>query len=295
MPALLVILLVGQFSLPAEDFDSLCADRTAIEQIYYQHRLGAKPPFAQVSPPALIQRLVRADLKQEAVLKQVYGVEIAGAPLAAEVNRINSTTRAPDVLAEIKAALGNDPQRFAEAFAKPFLVNRELRERFANDDALHASARNAADQARRDLLAARTNGASPADLHARLKRNYSNAVSEIIWQLGARPASPPPAPTADELEVKKRFGPNAQIISAPENDTRQMTHYFEELPGGLQKVLRAQLHEAGDVSAVIETPGGFLVYLAQARTSNTLSVAVLSIAKRNFDQWLAGQSDTAGN
>ena len=39
--------------------------------------------------------------------------------LDAEVQRINTTTHAPDMLAEIKAALDNDPVKFANVFAKP--------------------------------------------------------------------------------------------------------------------------------------------------------------------------------
>lgn len=60
----------------AADFDSLCADRAAIERVYYNHRLGTKPPFEQVLPRELIERLVRQDLHKQAVLKKVYGIEI---------------------------------------------------------------------------------------------------------------------------------------------------------------------------------------------------------------------------
>ena len=52
---------------------ALVQARTAIERVYYNHRLGQKPPFEQVSPPSLIERLVKEDLRKEAVLKQVYG------------------------------------------------------------------------------------------------------------------------------------------------------------------------------------------------------------------------------
>lgn len=92
----------------AADFDSLCADRTGIERIYFNHRPGSKPPLEQVLPRELIEKLVRQDLPKEVVLKRVYGIEITGAMLAAEVQRVNTTPRAPDILAELKAALDND-------------------------------------------------------------------------------------------------------------------------------------------------------------------------------------------
>jgi len=113
--------------------------------------------------------------------------------------------------------------------------------------------------------------------------------TETTWQLGARtPATN--APTADEIEVKKRFGPDAQILSSPRGAEKDRRFYFEDLPGELQRVLRVQLRQPGDVSAVIETPGGFLLYVCQAKTAETLSVATLSLSKRSYEEWLAEQS-----
>ena len=120
----LLALAAGQ----SEDFGARCADRAALERVYYNHRLGEKPPFEQVLPPAMLENLVRQDLRKETALKQAYGVEVTPALLDAEVQRINTTTRAPDILAEIKTALGHDPVRFADVFAKPILVERLLRE-----------------------------------------------------------------------------------------------------------------------------------------------------------------------
>src|SRR2546426_12134425 len=127
-------LMLAWFGLavPAQsaDFGALCADRAAVERVYYNHRLGEKPPFEQVLPPATLENLVRLDLRKEAALRKIYGVEMTPALLDGEVQRINTTTRAPEMLAEIKAALGNDPERFANIFAKPILVERLLRQKF---------------------------------------------------------------------------------------------------------------------------------------------------------------------
>jgi len=286
---LLAVFFVGA-AATAADLPSLCADRAAIERVYYNHRLGDKPPFEQVLPPATLENLVRQDLRKEAALQQTYGVEVTPALLDAEVQRINTTTRAPDMLAEIKTALGNDPARFANVFAKPILVERLLRDKFDNDDALHAPQRRQVEQTRNELLAAKTNGADCEKLLALLKRSHSNAVTETTWQLGARPAETN-APTADEIEIKQRFGPNAQILSSPEAVGNKVAKfYFEDLPGELQNVLRAQLRQPGDVSAVIETPGGFLLYVAKEKTDAVLSVAGLALPKRSYDQWLAEQT-----
>jgi hypothetical protein len=272
-------------SAQGDEFASLCADRAAVERVYYNHRLGTKPPFEETMPPSLVEKLVRRDLRKETVLRRVYGVEITPSLLATEVRRINTTTRAPEMLAEVKAALGNDSGKFAQVFAKPILVERLLHSKFDNDDDLHAGIRHECEQARYALLAAKTNGADAAQLLAQLKHAWSNAVTETTWQMTTRPAATN-APAADEIEIKRRFGPDAQIISSPHDAESDRNFYFGDLPGDLQKVLGAQLRKPGDVSAVIETPSGFLLYLARERTDRTLSAAVLSLPKRSYEEWL---------
>ena len=287
----LVVLFSAFTALAVDDFALLVADRAAIERVYYHHRLGTKPAFTETLPPAMLQSLVRLELNKEAALKKAYGVTITPARLAAEVQRINTTTQAPETLAEIKSALGHDPEKFAHVFAKPILVERELRPRFDNDDALHASVRRECEQVRHELLAGKASGVKPSELLIRLKQPHSNDVSEAVWQLGARPEEKPAAPAADELEIKKRFGAGAQIISSPHaGPGRERKIYFEDLPAELQNVLRVQLRQAGDVSAVIETPGGFLLYLAKEKTAETLALAVLSLPKRSYEEWIEEQS-----
>ena len=337
----------------ADDFAARLDARSAIERVYHNHRLGTKPPFEETLPRATLESLVRVDSNKEATLKKIYGATITPAQLAAEVQRINTTTRAPEILADIKAALDNDPGKFANLFAKPILVERELRQRFDNDDALHAPQRREMEKVRGQLLKTRSRwgeeahsdselgtrnsererglqSASPAagerpskfadtsstrtfkrtevraplaqysratnglveELTAFLKSSPFGSFSEAAWQLGARPEEKPATPTADEIEIKKRFGANAQIISSPNAGLgKEQKFYFEDLPGELQKVLRAQLRQPGDVSAVIETPGGFLLYLAKEKTGAVLSVASLSIPKRSYEQWLEEQNE----
>jgi hypothetical protein len=284
----LLLLLTLCCTASAAEFANLCADRAAIERVYYNHRTGTKPAFEETLPRTTLENLVQQDLKKESVLQKVYGVIITPALLDAEVNRINTTTRAPEMLAEIKTALGDDPVRFANTFARPILVERLLHDKFGNDDALHIARRRECEEVRNALLAAHTNGASAPQLLAQLKRANSNDVTETTWQLAPHPADTN-APAADQLEIKKRFGPDAQIISSPHGPGREKNFYFEDLPPALQNVLQAQLRHPGDVSAVIETSGGFLLYLATEKSETTLSVASLSLPKRSYEEWLAEQ------
>lgn len=55
--------------------------------------------------------------------------------------------------------------------------------------------------------------------------------------------------------------------------------------------LRAQLQTCGDVSAVIESATGFSVFLAEMKTATALRVAILTIPKPNYEQWLSEQEE----
>ena len=302
--AALLLLLSFPCGLAAGiDFAPLCADRAAIERVYHEHRTGTKPPFEEAMPPALLERLVREDAKKEAVLARAYGVKITGEMVAAEVERINTTTRAPEMLAEIKAALGHDAARFARAMARPFVVERALRARFENDDALHAPQRRAAESVRGQMLATKEGGFD-ARLAALKQCKDGEVQEQVKWEVTPRPAddaAPSPPATLGATQGKASSGTYrieataqvAQVLSSPEKtrDEKERKFYFEDLPGDLQNVLRVQLLKSGDVSAVIESPRAFQVYLARERTAAALSVAVLTIPKRSYEDWLAQQPE----
>ena len=283
----LILSVVCGLSALADDFASLCADRLAVERVYYEHRTGAKPPFEETLPRATLEALVRQDLKKETVLRERCGVAISPAQIEAEVQRINTTTRAPEILAEIRAALGNDPAKFANIVAKPIVVERLLRERFDNDDALHLPQRRQAERVRVQLLAARSSGQAVANLVALLKRESANDVSEKTWLLAKRPVQTN-SPSADELEIKRRFGPEAQILSTPRPEAAERNGHFEDLPPALRKVLSVQLQQPGDVSAVVEMPESFALFLLEKKTTEAVTLATLFLGKLSYEEWLSG-------
>src|SRR3954464_14740605 len=91
--------------LAAPASSSAVADRAAVERVYYEHRLGNKPAVEEALSVAAMETMLRAERKKEVALKEVYHVEISDAQITEEMKRIESTTRAPEVLAEIRSAL----------------------------------------------------------------------------------------------------------------------------------------------------------------------------------------------
>jgi len=116
-------------------------------------------------------------------------------------------------------------------------------------------------------------------------------VTETTWRLSARLAERSAREHPDELEIPQRLGPNAQILSSPPTGAKEPKLYFEDLPGELQRVLRVQLRQSGDVSAVIEMPHGFVLYLCKEKSAETLGVVVFLLPKRNYEQWLTEQDE----
>ena len=271
-----------------EDFGKLYADRAAIERIYHGHRLGTKQTFEEAMPDALLGQITRQDQHKETVLRKFYGVEITAEIIAIEVERINITTRSPEVLAEIKHALGDDAARFAAAMARPILVERELRRRFDNDDKLHAAQRREAEQVRETLLAKKP----VKDMH------------EVTWQLTPRPVDEKPAPSPtlnprpatssakSTTYTNEATAQLSQALTAPDNVVPGKEKlYFEDLDPELQNVLQTQLRTPGDVSAVIETSGCFVLFQAKATTREFLTATSLIIPKRSYEEWLALQPE----
>lgn len=68
---LLLLPLLALATDRGEDLIARCADRAAIERVYFHHRLGEKLPFEQALPQAMLENLVRQDLRKEAALKKV--------------------------------------------------------------------------------------------------------------------------------------------------------------------------------------------------------------------------------
>src|SRR5437879_3115525 len=108
-------------------FAERVAYQTAIEDVYWHHRIwpktnyGPKPPLDKVMSQAQIEKKVREYLRDSQALQDYWqrparnashndaGGPITSDQLQAEMERMASHTKQPDVLQELFEALGNDP------------------------------------------------------------------------------------------------------------------------------------------------------------------------------------------
>ena len=115
-------------------FAERVAYQTAIEDVYWRHRIwpdtnsGPKPPLEKVMSQADIEKKVTEYLRNSQVLENYWQRPITAEQLQAEMDRMASNTRQPEVLQQLFEAVGNDPFVIAECLARPVLAEGLVRE-----------------------------------------------------------------------------------------------------------------------------------------------------------------------
>ncbi len=132
--ALGALLALGVEVASARDlsFEERVKAEEAIERVYYSHQIGATKPFEEAVPRGLLERKVRTYLRESLALERIWQRPITSGMLLKETERIARSTRMPDRLLEIYAALGNDPFLIQECVARPALAGRLARSFYEN-------------------------------------------------------------------------------------------------------------------------------------------------------------------
>src|SRR2546428_13816723 len=114
-------------------FEQRVRAQEAIERLYYAHQIGATRPFEEAVPGAVLEKKVRAYLKQSVALDTYWRTPVTSGMLRREVERMAANSRMPERLRQLYAVLGNDPFLILESLARPALVDRLARNFFAYD------------------------------------------------------------------------------------------------------------------------------------------------------------------
>ena len=240
-------------------------------------------------PRATLEKLVRTEIRTEQLLLRVYHTEISEAQVQAEITRIDQSTRAPEVLRELKQALGNDSRRFGRTVVRPMLVDTELRDRFANDDSLHFQMRRQLDGLRIKILSLKPKGNLLPEVES-ARTSGIGEVNEIKWALSDKQtARIAPETTNGPISSGGRYSLRPLQEPSPSFNGGPKPADFSKLPARMQSILKSQLQKPGDVSAIIELPTEFLLCILKERSPTTLVVASAVLRKRNYDDWLAEQ------
>src|SRR5437867_763727 len=111
----------GALSRPSElSFEERLRAQTAIERVYWRHRLwpaenhAQRPPFEALVSGSQLRAEVEDYLRKSVALETIWKRPITTEQLQPEMARMARESRQPEVLGEIYAALGHDPLLVAE-------------------------------------------------------------------------------------------------------------------------------------------------------------------------------------
>ena len=128
-------------------FAERVACQQAVESVYWKHRIwpvenpGPKPALEEIIPPAQIEEKVQAYLHNSQLVANERPELLGVAQLQAEMDRMASHTRQPEMLRELFSALDDDPFLVAECLAKPILADRLVADLHSGEDTVHSESR----------------------------------------------------------------------------------------------------------------------------------------------------------
>src|SRR5215211_2403365 len=207
-------------------FADRVAYQTAIEDVYWHHRIwpntnpGPKPSLDAVMSQAEIEKKVEEYLRNSQALEDYWQRPITADQLQAEMERMASHTKQPEVLREVFAALGNDPFVIAECLARPVLTERLIADVSAKDqpgrlESLRTAELRAVSTATMSGQVAYTLPviANPSGLPAGPPTlgNYPATVVDLSDNITVTPDAPPTGATSITVSTSTSF--NAELTA----------------------------------------------------------------------------------
>ena len=234
--------------------DRVAAQR-AIEQVYWEHRIWpkenpqAKPPLSAVLPDAVVRAKVEDYLKKSNALNSIWHRSITAEQLQAELDRMVQSTRDPEILRELFAALNNDPFLIAETLARQALADRLVQSSYAHDDRFHGNVR-----ARAEAALARCHDVS-------CMKSIDAKYVETTWERGSG-SSDARAVLLDDDEWTDHL--------------TRLVRQFDSTTDALPKLRLGRLEE---------TDESFVVSAVLAQSGDAITTASVAWPKVSFDTW----------
>jgi hypothetical protein len=125
------ILLGAAAAAAPPSFEQRVEAQRRIDAVHLSHQLGPSRSVLEAVPRAVLEEKVRTYLRQSRLLEARWHAPITRRMLERELERMVRSTRMPERLRELFAALDDDPVLIAECLARPALADRLARGYFA--------------------------------------------------------------------------------------------------------------------------------------------------------------------
>jgi N-acetylneuraminic acid mutarotase len=260
------LLAGGSASARELTFDDRVKAQEAIERVYYAHQIGATKPFEEAVPHEVLEKKVRAYLKQSVVLEEYWKTPITAQALEREIERMASNTRLPERLREIYSALGDDRQLILECLARPALADRLARNFFAFDQRIHGTERQKAEELRERLL---TGKISPQEDHP-LRKVFEFMRIE-------------PEERSPDGGVRAAGGADLTTPARIDLEVTEYSHTRASVPADIDSI-----------GALIEERAAFLIHVVLAESASSFSLATYTIPKTGWDEWWSRSTPVLG-
>lgn len=243
----------------------------AVERARYTFTLEATKPFDEVHPRAGFEKQADRQALEEKVLLKSFAMAPTRKAMAAEYERIEKGSQAPEQWEAIKRALGNDRRKVEEIVCRQLLVSRALRARFEADLTLHAREHQKARDARAAFLAREV----PAGARRmRLARGGSAPTSDPTREMLDQAKAQAQGPKVTGGEKEKAEPKEAAVPVEPEKAA----------------VLERELVKPGDVTTILAERDRFSVYRLIAADPSEWTVLAVEVPKRPFDSWFEAEA-----
>ncbi|OGF68133.1 MAG: hypothetical protein A2Y62_19480 [Candidatus Fischerbacteria bacterium RBG_13_37_8] len=265
------------------NYQERIACQKAIEQVYWNHQNWppanntTKPTFNAVMPEAVIKAKVEDMLKKNNALQYYWHQAITPEQLQAELVRMAQHTKKPKLLHELWRALNNEPALVAECLARPLLVDRLIRTRFAFDERFHGNLKQ-------DILNEIKNIKSAEQL-----KNLSGIYSEVTWfkQTGEEKESPEEMPGKNQLllstdewqDMLNDLSNQLGILGQEQHAEGNKTQNNASKQSSPEKLLM------GRITNLQENAEYYFLRTVLKQTIDSITVASISWKKKSFDEW----------
>ena len=244
-----------------------------IEEVYWQHRIwpdkcsATKPRLDAVMSRIQLEEKVEDYLRNSQALEDYWHSPVTADQLQAELNRLVTQTRQPDVLRELFHVLDDDPFVVAECLARPVLTERAVKDRYAYDERIHGKLRQ---RAAADLLA-----------HSKV---------EQMKQTSGRYA---------EIELVRSGDTGTQLSDGTESrvevDLEEWNQAIRKLaatfglPNGQDKAVAAVYDSVpvGELSPLQENEAGYYATAVTEKAEGRLKIVTVTWSKEPLQSWRA--------
>ncbi len=301
-------------------FADRVAYQRAIEEVYWRHRDwpgadgSAKPSLDQLMPHVQIEKKVEDYLRNSRALEDYWQESITPKQLQAEMERMASHTKRPEILRELFAALGSDPYVVAECLARPALADRLARSFYAHDERFHGALRQRAQTELANQSVAKmqqTSGTyseiewakSDDGSSVTMETKSSNVVAKLMRGIGKN------VPQARDYSEREDTSDEVKLDSTEWNDNVQkLAAAFGTAKAGRARLPGAAITPGDDAAAdpwaqiktnvlspLQEDEDRYYATAVLQKSKDRLKVATVAWLKQPFEPWRVQAESQARN